>query len=137
MRIVGQRDRLCIVGTQDDAIMATPELQNAQRPDSSVEPPAADAPETSQQMTVATSGSLLADYRPSWWILPAMSLALLSAVLVIYLGLRYEQDAVVWCGVALFVLVTGTLAVSSIRYSWLLVRDLSDWRRSGKRVYKM
>ena len=117
--------------------MATPELQNVQRPDGSVEPQAADAPETSQQMTVATSGSLLADYRPSWWVLPAMSLALLSAVLVIYLGLRYEQDVVAWSGVALFVLVTGTLAVSSIRYSWLLVRDLSDWRRSGKRVYKV
>ena len=117
--------------------MATPELQNVQRPDNSVEPPAADAPETSQQMTVATSGSLLADYRPSWWVLPAMSLALLSAVLVIYLGLQYAQYAVVWCGVALFVLVTGTLAISSIRYSWLLVRDLSDWRRSGKHVHKM
>ena len=61
----------------------------------------------------------------------------LPGFLVIYLGLRYEQDAVAWCGVALFVLVTGTLAVSSIRYSWLLVRDLSDWRRSGKRVYKV
>ena len=117
--------------------MTKPGVQNVQRPDSSVEPQSLNALDTSQQMSVATGGSSLVDYRPSWWVLPAMSFALLSSVLIIYMGSRHEQDAAVWCGVALFVLVTGTLAVSSIRYSWLLVRDLSDRRRSGKRVYKV
>ena len=116
-----------IFNTGSVAIMATPEVQNSQsanydaptnQADNSATAEVAERPET------VTGDSWFADYRPSWWALPTIGGAMLLAMLVIYMGLRYEQDAVAWGGIALFGLTTCALLASFVRYAWLLACDL-------------
>ena len=94
-----------IVKAEDGAIMATPGIRNKQRRDGGAPAGATDEPTTTGiagQPEGTGDDARFTDYRPSWWVLPAIGGAMLLAMLVIYLGLNYEQDAVAWGGIALF-----------------------------------
>ena len=119
--------------------MATPDIRdqqrNQQRRDGGAPAGATDEPTTTAvvgQPEGSADDSRFTDYRPSWWVLPAIGGAMLLAMLVIYLGLNYEQDAVAWGGITLFGLATCALVASFVRYAWLLAREMSDWWRSAK-----
>ena len=116
--------------------MATPEVQDRQS--------ASDGMATNDLTTAAEEqpasvdkDSGLADYRPSWWVLPLIGVTMLMAMPVTHLGLRFEQDAIALAGVALFGLMTVVLIVVGIRHTWLLAREISIWWRSAKRSPKM
>lgn len=110
--------------------MATPEVQNNQSANYGT------ATDQTENMVIAPAAEdyRLAGYMPSWWVLPAIGAAMLLAMLAIWLGLRYEQDAIAWSGIALFGLTTCVLLVAAVRYTRLLVIEISDWRRSTKRI---
>ena len=115
--------------------MAAPDLQSSASDDLATvgAPPAA----FDGQRSTFAEDPRWADYRPQWWVLPAIGAAMLLAMLVTYLGLRYGQDAIALSGVGLFGLATCALIVAGVRYTWLLGRDLSGWRRSVKRAPKV
>lgn len=107
--------------------MATPEVQNSQGSNYGAPTNQADnsaTAEVAKQSGTVTGDSWFADYRPSCWVLPAIGGALLLAMLIMHMGLRYEQDAVAWGGIALFGLMTCALLASFVRYTWLLACDL-------------
>lgn len=115
--------------------MATPDVpNNLSANDSMTANDLATASE--EQLTAVDADSRFADYRPSWWVSPLIGVAMLLAMLVIHLGLRFERDVIAYCGIVLFGLAFCALAVAAVRYTWLLARDISDWRRSAKRVPK-
>lgn len=112
--------------------MARPEAQNSSGVntlDSLTEPVTMDRSDGARSVNFR-----LAEYRPAWWVLPAIGVAILLAMLVIWLGLRYERDTVALSGIALFGLTTCVMLVAAVRYAWLLVIEISDWRRSAKRA---
>ena len=111
--------------------MATPEAPNSQSANYGTTTNQTDnsaTAEVAEQPGTVAGDSWFADYRPSWWVLPAIGSAMLLAMLVIYMGLRYELDAVAWTGIALFGLAVCILMVSFVRYTRLLARDLFGWR---------
>ena len=119
-----------------DAIMATPEVQNERSADYGAAAGETDTLTVAKQRETVTGDSWFANYRPTWWTTPAIGVAMLMAMSVIYLGLRYEQDAVAWIGIVLFGLGTCILMVSFVRYAWLLARDLFGWHYSAKRTHQ-
>lgn len=115
---------------EDGAIVATHDVQNNRSANDSM---AANDSTTAAEERLATvdEDSRLADYRPSWWVLPLIGMTMLLAMLVTYLGLRFEQDAIALAGVALFGLMTFVLIVVGIRHTWQLTREISIWWRSA------
>lgn len=104
--------------------MATPEAQHSQSANHGTTTDNLATAEIAEQPRTVVDDSWFADYRPSWWVLPAIGSAMLLAMLIIYTGLRYDQDAVAWTGIALFGLAISILIVSFVRYTRLLARDL-------------
>lgn len=107
--------------------MATPEAQNSQSANHGTTTDNLATAKIAEQPGTVAGDSWFAGYRPSWWVLPAIGSAMLLAMLVIYMGLWYEQYAVAWTGIALFGLAISILMVSFVRYTRLLARDLFGW----------
>ena len=116
--------------------MATPEVQNERIVDYATAEGETDSLTVAKQTETVTGVSWFACYRPTWWISPAIGVAMLMAISVIYLGLRYEQNAVAWSGIVLFGLATCVLMVSFVRHAWLLACDLFGWHYSAKRTHQ-
>jgi len=116
--------------------MATPEVQNERSANYGTAGGETDSPTVAKQTEIVTGVSRFSDYRPTWWISPAIGVAMLMAMSAIYLGLRYEQDAVAWSGIVLFGLATCVLMLSFVRHAWLLACDLFGWHYSAKRTHQ-
>ena len=76
----------------------------------------------------------LADYKWVEWVFPAIGIAMLAAILVAYLGMRNERDAIAIVAIAVLGALTCGLTVAFVRLVRLLARDAGAWLRSTKRA---
>lgn len=75
-----------------------------------------------------------ADYQWVEWVFPVLGIAMLAAILAVYLGIRNERDAIAVAAIAVLGALTCGMMVASVRLVRMLARDAAAWLRSTKRV---
>lgn len=68
---------------------------------------------------------------PRWWVLPLIGVVMLAALLLRWLGARYELEAVAWAGVVLLGMAFIATVVAGVHYTRMLILAIVDWRRSA------
>ena len=98
--------------------MATPEVQLPQSVDDTLAP------------VVGAAFAPTAARLPRWWVLPLIGVVMLAALLLFWLGARYELAAVAWAGIALFGMTVIATVIAGVHYGRMLLLAIRDWWRS-------